>query len=339
MKAFLNFVSYYLPKKQLSNEEISAKHPEWSAEKIAKKVGIQSRHIAGENETASDMAFDAAEELFRQYDIHRDCIDYLILCSQSPDYKLPSTSCILQNRLALQNTCGTFDYNLGCSGYVYGLGIAKGLIVSKQAKSVLLLTAETYTKYLSENDKGNKTIFGDAATASLISDTTIEKGLNFEIGEFSYATDGSKYDSLIVKNGGAKYPYGDDVDLLDDNGNFVKNDNKLFMNGKAIFDFTAVEVPKLVKDNLLKNNTDISQIDLVIFHQANEYMLRIARQRCNIPPERFFFDITNVGNTVSNSIPIAIKKAEDVGRLANVKSLLLTGFGVGLSMGSVVLTK
>lgn len=111
------------------------------------------------------------------------------------------------------------------------------------------------------------------------------------------------------------------------------------MNGKAIFDFTAFEVPKLVKNNLTKNGLDMSQIDLVIFHQANEYMLRTARQRCNIEPKKFFFDIKELGNTVSNSIPIAIKKAKDSGRLENVNTLLLTGFGVGLSMGSVVIRK
>ena len=339
MKAYLNLIEYYLPKGTLTNEEISAQHPEWSVEKITKKVGIQSRHVAEDNECASDMAYNAAEVLFENNHFQRDSIDFLILCTQSPDYKLPSTSCILRDKLGLPKSCGTFDYNLGCSGYVYGLGIAKGLILSNQAKNVLLLTSETYTKYLSNNDKGNKTIFGDAATASIISNTTCENGLNYEIGEFSYGTDGSKYDCLIVKNGGAKYPCNGDGDICDEKDNFIRNDNKLFMNGKAIFDFTALEVPKLVKDNLLKNQTDISQIDLVIFHQANEYMLRIARQRCEIPPEKFFFDITNVGNTVSNSIPIAIKKAQETGKLENVKSVLLTGFGVGLSMGSVVLTK
>ncbi len=339
MKAYLNYIEYYLPEKILTNEDISVKHPEWSVEKITKKVGIQSRHIAGDNECVSDMAYNAAETLFEKNLIKRESIDYLILCTQSPDYKLPSTSCILQNKLGLTKTCGTFDYNLGCSGYVYGLGIAKGLIFSNQAENVLLLTAETYTKYLSDNDKGNKTIFGDAATASIVSKTICEGGLNYEIGEFNYGTDGSKYDSLIVKNGGARHPNEGNDDVLDENGNFIRNDDKLFMNGKAIFDFTAFEVPKLVKDNLTKNEMDISQIDLVIFHQANEYMLRTARQKCGIQPERFFFDITNVGNTVSNSIPIAIKKAQNTGFLNDAKNLLLTGFGVGLSMGSVVLKK
>ena len=134
MKAYLNYIEYYLPEKILTNEDISAKHPEWSVEKITKKVGIQSRHIAGDNECVSDMAYNAAETLFEKNLIKRESIDYLILCTQSPDYKLPSTSCILQNKLGLPKTCGTFDYNLGCSGYVYGLGIAKGLIFSNQAE-------------------------------------------------------------------------------------------------------------------------------------------------------------------------------------------------------------
>ncbi len=339
MAVYLNCVSYYLPQKIKTNEEISLEHPEWSVEKITSKVGVESRHIAADNETASDLAFCAAEKLFEENSIDKATIDYVIFCTQSPDYKLPTTACILQARLNLPKNCGAVDYNLGCSGYIYGLGFAKGLIATNQAKNVLLLTGETYTKYISEKDKGNKTIFGDAGTATLISNECISNGLNYCIGEFNYGTDGSKADCLIVKNGASRIPVGDNNDKCDADGNFISNDGKLFMNGKAIFDFTAFEVPKLVKDNLTKNGLDMLQIDLVIFHQANEYMLRAARQRCSIEPEKFFFDIKELGNTVSNSIPIAIKKANDTGRLENVNNILLTGFGVGLSMGSVVIRK
>lgn len=141
MKAYIKAVSYYLPRTILSNEEISRNFPEWSTEKIAQKVGITERHIAGKNETAGDMAVLAAEKLFSEHHVNRKDIDFLILCTQSPDYFLPSTACILQNKLGLKTTIGAFDFNLGCSGYIYGLAVAKGLIVAGIAKNVLLLTS------------------------------------------------------------------------------------------------------------------------------------------------------------------------------------------------------
>ena len=163
MKAYIKAIEYYLPEKVLTNTEIAERFPEWSAEKVAGKVGIAERHISGDNETAADMAFQAAEKLFKANEGAKEQVDFLLLCSQSVDYKLPSPSCILQNRLGLKTSCGAFDFNLGCSGYEYGLAVAKGLIVSGIAKNVLLLTAETYTKYIHPEDKGNMTIFGDAA--------------------------------------------------------------------------------------------------------------------------------------------------------------------------------
>lgn len=339
MQAYLNYISIYLPKKIRSNEDISAEHPEWSVEKISTKVGIENRHIASPDETSCDMAYAAAENLFSEYKIEKADIDYIILCTQSPDYKLPSTACILQNKLGLSKSCGAFDFNLGCSGYIYGLGLAKGLIISGQAHHILLLTAETYTKYLSPKDKGNKTIFGDAATASLISFDTAQNGLSYMIGEFNYGTDGNGATSLILKNGGARCPQCEGVDINDEDGNFNHNDNNLYMDGKAIFNFTAFEVPKLIKANLKKNNIQMNDVDLAIFHQANEFMLNTVRKRCGIDSDKFYVDIKDIGNTVSNSIPIAIKKANKTGKLDKVRKLLLSGFGVGLSMGAVILTK
>lgn len=339
MVAYINYISSYLPKNVRTNEDIANRHPEWSVEKISLKVGIEQRHLADEDETAGDMAFLAAEKLINENKINRENIDYVILCTQSPDYMLPSTACILQHRLGLSKHCGAFDYNLGCSGYVYGLGIAKGFILSGQAKRVLVLTAETYNKYISDEDKGNKTIFGDGATATLVTDEPIDGALNYELGNFTYGTDGSGAESLIVRNGASRHPKHDGKNEYDEEGNYVRNDDHIYMDGKAIFNFTAFEVPKLVKENLASNGMTKEDIDLFVFHQANAYMLDTVRKRCGIDATKFFVDIKTVGNTVSNSIPIAMVKADEQGVLKGANHILISGFGVGLSMAAVILNK
>jgi 3-oxoacyl-[acyl-carrier-protein] synthase-3 len=182
-------------------------------------------------------------------------------------------------------------------------------------------------------------MFGDAATATLISCEKMDNGLNAEILEFCYGTDGSQFDSLIVKNGFAKHFIHDGVDQFDEEGNFVRNDDHLYMDGKAIFNFTAFEVPPLIEATLKKNHVLLNDIDQFIFHQANEFMLKTVRKRCGISENKFFIDIKELGNTVSNTIPIAICKAEKNGFLKNAHYILLSGFGVGLSMGAVVLRR
>lgn len=161
--AFIKAINYYLPEKVVTNEELLKEFPEWSVDKVAAKVGIDSRHVADENETAGDLAEKAARKLFEEHNIDPKSIDFLLLCTQSSDHFLPSTACILQDRLGIPTTAGAFDYNLGCSGCVYGMAVAKGLIAGGIAKNVLLLTAETYNKYLHPSDKSNRSIFGDAA--------------------------------------------------------------------------------------------------------------------------------------------------------------------------------
>ena len=325
MKAYIKAIEYYLPVKVLTNNDIAERFPEWSADKVAGKVGITERHLSGENETAADMAYQAAEKLFKANDGVREQIDFLLLCSQSVDYKLPSSSCILQNRLGLKTSCGAFDFNLGCSGYEYGLAVAKGLIVSGIAKNILLLTAETYTKYIHPEDKGNMTIFGDAATASLISTDGFA-----EIGDFVLGTDGSGAEGLIVKTKGARIPNVTGNKTEDENGN-VHWDDHLFMDGKAIFDFTSEAVPSMTEELLKKDD-----IDLWVFHQANKYMINYLRKLMCIDKDKFYVYMDKVGNTVSSTIPIALVEARKEGRLRG--KVLLAGFGVGLSWGGTVLT-
>lgn len=329
MSAFINAISYYLPKKILSTQELANMFPEWTAEKIAGKVGIQERHVAADDETATDMAVKAAEILFAENNIDKSAIDFVLLCTQSPDYYLPSSSCIVQNRLGLSTKCGAFDFNLGCSGYEYGLAVAKGLIISGIAKNVLLITSETYTKYINPKDKGNMTIFGDGASATLITTEGFA-----EICDFSLGTDGSGAENLIVYTGGAKYKGSKNDCCIDEDGNIHSSDN-LYMNGGAIFDFSSNVVPLMVQDLLDKHNLKQGDIDLFVFHQANKYMINYLRKLLDIDKDRFYIYMEKVGNTVSSTIPIALCEAKKDDRLHG--NILLAGFGVGLSWGGCIL--
>jgi len=303
--------------------------PEWTVDKIAGKVGVSERHIVSENETAADMATQAAEKLFTEHGIDRSVIDFVLLCTQSPDYYLPTSACLIQNRLGLSTSCGALDFNLGCSGYVYGLSLAKGLIAGGIASTILLLTAETYSKHIHPKDKGNRTIFGDASAATLISTDGFASIENFSLG-----TDGRGAENLIVRKGGMRQPDSLNDIVLDESGNLTSSDY-LFMNGGEIFNFTAEAVPVLVEQTLEKNNLKQDEIGLFVFHQANKYMMNYLRKLIDIEPERFYFYLENVGNTVSSTIPIALYEAQKEGKLKG--NILLAGFGVGYSWGATVL--
>ena len=214
MEAFLRAISYVLPEETLTNEALAAEFPEWDVDKVYNKVGVRTRHLAGPAETAGDLAEKAARKLFDEYGVRPSDIDFVLLCTQSPDHFLPSTACILQDRLGIPTSAGAFDYNLGCSGCIYGLAMAKGLIAAGLASNVLLLTAETYTKYLHPQDKSNKTIFGDGAAACLVSK---EEGFA-RIGDFVLGTDGSGAANLMVRSGAARQPEKTGKFTTDDDG-------------------------------------------------------------------------------------------------------------------------
>ena len=331
MKAFIKAISYYLPEKVVSNDDLVKDFPEWSVEKIAAKIGIKTRHIAGECEFVSDMAVKAAQKLFEEHNISPDEIDYILLCTQSPDYFLPTTACLVQDRLGIPTTAGAIDFNQGCSGYIYGLSLAKGLIFGNIAQNILLITSETYSKHISKQDKGNRTIFGDAASATLITTEGVASIENFALG-----TDGKGAENLIVKNGGVKNPVRTNKTTEDDFGN-VLSDDYLFMNGSAIFNFTVESVPKLVHQTLQKNNLQFDEIDFYIFHQANKYMLNHLRKKIGIDESRFLMHMERCGNTVSSTIPIVLKEAFDDKKFPAENKILLAGFGVGYSWGGCVI--
>ena len=301
-------IAYSLPDVIVTNSDLAAIYPEWTAEKILAKTGIASRHVVTESETALDLAEKAANRLFDDEHVSRDDIDYLLLCTQSSEYKLPSTVCLLHERLGLSKNAGALAFDHGCSGFIYGLSLAKGLVAGGMAKNVLLVTAETYTKYIATEDKSTRTIFGDGAAATLIDEETAKK-----IGAFSFGTDGSGAEKLIVRDG------------------------KLFMDGPEIFNFTLDIVPKTMADVLEKNGLTQDDIDFYVFHQANKFMLDTIRKVNGLPRDKFYVNLETTGNTVSSTIPIAFKQLEGGGKLRSGMKVMLMGFGVGLSWGATVM--
>jgi 3-oxoacyl-[acyl-carrier-protein] synthase-3 len=329
--AYIKAISYYLPERLVTNEELVKEFPEWSVDKVAQKVGVDARHLASPSETAGDMAEKAARKLFEEYGIDPIEIDFLMLCTQSPDYFLPSTACVLQDRLGIPTSTGAFDYNLGCSGCIYGMAMAKGLIAAGIAKNVLVLTAETYNKYLHPSDKSNRSIFGDGAAACLVSTEGFA-----EIGEFSLGTDGSGANNLIVKTGAARQKEATDQYVEDDEGH-VCYDDYLYMNGSAIFNFTLDAVPVMMKDILEKNHMEKDDVDYYVFHQANKFMLSTIRKVCVLPKDKFYINLAQTGNTVSSTVLIGLKDCIENGVIKAGDKVMVTGFGVGLSWGGTIL--
>jgi 3-oxoacyl-[acyl-carrier-protein] synthase-3 len=330
MSAFINGITSYLPNSVLDNIELAAKFPEWTEEKIYLKTGIKERKIAGKNEYASDLAFHAALALFDSGACKSSDIDAIVLCTQSPDYVLPTTACLLQHRLGISTHALAFDFNLGCSGYIYGLGICKGLLETGQASSVLLLTADTYSKYVGDDDQSVRTLFGDGATATYISNQKLDTGLCLNItGPFEYGTDGSGGTNLIVENSGS---------IKDESKNRSQMCN-LYMNGPEIFTFTLRVIPTLITNLLKKANLSMDDIDLYVFHQANQYLLDHLRKKLKIPAEKFALSLEMTGNTVSSTIPIVLEAYQDRIEFCNAKKVMLVGFGVGYSWGGVIIDR
>jgi 3-oxoacyl-[acyl-carrier-protein] synthase-3 len=329
MHAIIRSIEYHLPETVVSSASLSAEFPEWSVEKIDEKTGIGERHIAAANECASDLAVAAARKLFASGVCEPDQIDYILFCTQSPDYFLPTTACLIQQQLGIPSATGALDFNLGCSGYVAGLGLASGLVETGQARNVLLLTAETYSKFIHPLDKSVRTIFGDAGAATWIqADDRGEPSL----GPFVYGTDGSGARNLIVPTGGLRAPRtADSARLVEDESGNRRTGDDLYMNGVEIFGFTLRVIPKCVKDLLERSGRTMDEVDLFVFHQANQYMLDHLRRRLKIPEEKFVLAMRHCGNTVSSTIPIAIKEVAAQGRIKPGALLMLVGFGVGYS--------
>ena len=335
MKAAILGIDSYLPGHPVTNAELAKEFPEWSVERITRKTGIEQRHIASPDQCSSDLAREAAQNLFAAGIGTPEEIDYLLFCTQSPDYFLPTTACLLQQQLGISKRAGALDFSLGCSGYVYGLGLAHGLIKSGQASRILLLTAETYSKFLHPQDRSCVTIFGDGAAATLIGAVADSSSGGTELPAYVYGTDGSGADHLIVKNGGARRRYCSGSVVAEDGS---AHPDFLWMNGPEIFTFTLRVVPACIQQLLDKTGKRMEDIDLFVFHQANRYMLEHLRTKLGIPEEKFCISLAACGNTVSSTIPIALQNASHEGRLKAGQRVMLVGFGVGLSWGATLLS-
>ncbi|MFK7736737.1 MAG: ketoacyl-ACP synthase III [Pirellulaceae bacterium] len=319
--AELGPIAVHFPQRLETNADLQAMFPNWDLPLIEAKTGIQSRHIADEQETASDLAVAASEKLFSEHAIDRSTIDFVLLCTQTPDYPLPTTSCLIQERLGLRENCGALDFNLGCSGFVYGLAVAEGLIQSGAAKRILLLTSETYSKYIDSDDRSLRTIFGDAAAATLLqaSDKPSLRG-------FQFGTDGSGADTLMVADGGAR-----------EGGEVLKPrhrkrwKSRLYMDGPSLLNFTIVAVPKLIEEVLKASGTEEEQIQFYLLHQATRKMLEQLQTRLGVDEEKLPIRLEHCGNTVSSTLPILISQLRESGELTPGTQSLLIGFGVGWS--------
>lgn len=319
-------ISSYLPSRVENNKSLEALG--WDSDKIYSKTGIKQRCLSKEGEYANDMAIRAAAKLFRR--CSKDEIDYLIHVTQSPDYIIPSNCCILQNALGLRKDIGAIDINMGCSGYIYALSVAKGLLISDDVKKVLITTSDTYSKIISPRDKSNRVIFGDAATATLVGQADLEK-----LGSFVFGTDGSGAERLICRRHGFRNQGQEFNEIVTDRSGNERRIGDLYMDGPAIFAFALEKVPQLVENVLRKNRIKKDDIDMYILHQANAFMLKALRDKMGISSERFMINVENTGNTVSSTIPIALEHYIHEKKRKGDENLLLAGFGVGFSWAGV----
>jgi 3-oxoacyl-[acyl-carrier-protein] synthase-3 len=330
VSARISAIATHVPEGVLTNQALAEQFPDWSAEKILEKTGIRERHVTAAGETALDLATAACTSLFTRRPDLRDAVDFIILCTQAPDHVLPTSACILQHRLILPTHIGALDINLGCSGFVYGLSLAAGLIASGSARNILLVTADTYSKYINLRDKSVRTLFGDGAAAAIVS--AVDGLDTASIGPFVFGTDGAGADRLIVPAGGFRQPASAEskIETVDRSGN-VRTAENLFMDGASVLNFTLREVPRTFQRLLDKAGRARDDLDAVILHQANKFMIDALQKKLGLDdamvPRRYEL----IGNTVSSTIPFVLEQEMDAGRLRPGAQVALIGFGVGLS--------
>ena len=317
---------YVLPERCESNVDLAQDFVDWDADRVFAKTGIAHRRLAAADECSSDLAVRAAQKLFASGICSPEEIDFVLFCTQTPDYILPTTACLIQNRLGIPQIAGALDFNLGCSGYVYGLSLAKGLIESGQARSVLFLTADTYSKMIDPKDRNVRVIFGDGGTATLLQETECDTSA---LGPFVFGTDGAGAEHFIVETGGFRQPISSES---------KSESPSIHMNGPEIFNFTLRVVPDCVARLLARAGKTLADIEMVVAHQANSFMLEHLRRKLDIPKEKFFIGMRDCGNTVSSSIPIALKELAAANQLTPGATVMVLGFGVGYSWGGGLIT-
>lgn len=322
-------IAFHVPERVESNDDLAAEHPNWNMELIREKTGIGARHIAAEGELPSDLAVKAAEKLFGDYDVDRSSVDFLLFCTQTPDYPLPTTACLIQDRLGLPTSIGALDFNLGCSGFVYGLAMAQGLIATGAANRILLITAETYSKYIDPADRSLRTVFGDGAAAALVERSAVPS-----LGNFVFGTDGANANALMVTRSGARQGDG----ALKPRARH-RWPSDLYMDGPGLVDITLDSVPALVDRVLADAGLSRDDVELFLVHQATHLMLEKIRTWMKLDVESLPIDLARYGNTVSSTLPILMHDLRAQGRLTPGKRSMLIGFGVGFSWAGCMWTE
>ena len=323
-KVYINDIKYFLPEKKELNSEVLLKlnYEETKIDRMIGKIGITSRRVSSEEIFSNDLAIESAKKILQNFDSKK--IDFLIFCTNTPEYSLPTNACILQSNLGLNKTIGAIDIILACSGFIYSLSLAKSLIIANQANNILLITSDTYSKFIKKDNIKTRILFGDASASTLVSSE--KKNNSLEIKNFYYGTDGAGYKNAIIQNFGSRYWK-----------NNQENGDELDLNGPGIYEFALKEVPLAIEAFLKKNNLDINNIDYFVFHQANEYIIQSLANKMNIQKEKLLMNMMEIGNTSSSSIPIVLSKYFN--KIPDKKKILLVGFGGGLSWGVSLIEK
>ena len=326
-------VEYSLGGQRRTYEELEERFGAEVMKKVFAGSGIRNRQVAEASICGSDLAVTAAEKLLNRYAVPRDSIDLLIYCTQTPDHFMPATACLIQDRLGLGKRCGAFDINLGCSQYVYGLSVAHSMIVAGVANRALLLTGDTMSRTVNPKDRALVPLMGDAGSATLIDPVQAEAGfLGFELG-----TDGSGARHNLIPAGGFRQPISPEtaVEITDAEGN-TRTPQNMYMNGVAIYAFAISTVPKAIANLLAKLNLTLDQLDCVLFHQANRYMLDYLVRKLKLPVEKTHFFIEDTGNTSGSTMPAVLTEAIRHGKVKAGSLVLMIVFGNGLSWAATV---
>ncbi|NQT14851.1 MAG: ketoacyl-ACP synthase III [Planctomycetes bacterium] len=334
MESFIEEIAYALPETIVTNEDLRRDNPDWDVSRLEKRTGVRRRCIAAPRQTALDLGLEACEKLFEARPEAREQIDAIIFCTETADYVLPPNACVLHGKLALPESVLSFDVDLGCSGYPYCLGLAKGMLSTRMATNALLVNADTYSKLIHKNDQSTRALFGDAAAASWIAASKDGGG----ILDVECCTAGQLYEKFIVPGGGYRQPRSDESsDAEHQAAAPAKPLDTIHMDGMGILAFVNAKIPGHVKTLLARNGLGIEDVDLFVFHQASRMVLDTLPRLMKIRPEQMHSNLAEVGNTVSASIPIVLRSAVDAGRLARGDTVLVCGFGLGLSWGSALL--
>ena len=322
-----------VPKNKIDNYNYTQYFPKDVVEKVVDKIGIKERRFADDNICASDLCFAAAEQMIADMQIDRSTIDVLIFISQTPDYRMPATSFLLQERLGLPKTTMVFDVSLGCSAFLYGLSLGYSLLQQPNINRVLLLDGETRSKVYSPKDRKTAFLFGDAGAATLL-----EKGEKYGNSYFSFNSDGSMADTIKIEGGGYRMPSSEETlreRVVDEYGN-IRTLEQGYMDGDDVFNFVASKVPKDIKKLCEATGQDLATIDYYLLHQANDFMNQFLIKKLKLDKDKVPSSIEKFGNTSSVSIPLTIV-SELQEKLKGSNKLLLSAFGVGLSWGTALL--